>query len=208
MLAYDIDIVHPDGSPRALTEGLQRKADGFALDRVTLRGARRRSIGADLAAAHHILNASFRTVPDISPMPRSVFVGLGRPYFLLADPRLLQIAHRDGEPVGFAACFPELNEAIGAARGRLWPLGGLRAACALRRVRTASFKLLGVVPEVRGTGLNARLIAAVVEGAQAAGYRRLEASVVDERNRPMRAIIEGAGMTPYRRYRFLQREVA
>lgn len=207
VLAYDIAIVEADGRPRALTDRLREQNEAFADPRVTFRPARRRAIGVDLAAAHDILNEAFRTVPDIAPMPRSVFVGLGRPYFLLTDPRLLQIAHRDGRPVGFAACFPELNEAIVAARGRLLPCGGLRALCALREVRTASFKLLGVVPDQRGTGLHARLIAAVVEGAQAAGYQRLEASVVDERNGPMRAIVEGAGMTPYRRYRFLQREV-
>jgi GNAT superfamily N-acetyltransferase len=208
VLAYDIRVFEADGRPRALPDGLQRKSDGMALDGVTVRAARRRSLGADLDGAHRILNAAFRTVPDVAPMPRATFVGLGRPYFLLSDPRLLQIAHRHGEPVAFAACFPEWNEAIAAARGRLLPFGALRAMWATRRVKTASFKLLGVVPELRGSGLNARIIQAVVNGVQAAGYERLEASVIDERNGPMRAIVEGAGMTPYRRYRFLQREVA
>jgi GNAT superfamily N-acetyltransferase len=208
VLAYDIATVQEDGSPRPLPDVLQRKSDAFAEQGFTVRAARRRSMRADLLDAHQVLNAAFQTVPDIPPMPRSAFVRFGLPYFLLTDPRLLQIAHLDGRPVGFAACFPELNEALVAARGHLLPLGGLRAALALRRVRTASFKLLGVVPELRGTGLNARIIAAVVEGVRAAGYTRLEASVIDERNGPMRAIVEGAGMTIYRRYRVLTRGTA
>ena len=43
------------------------------------------------------------------------------------------------------------------------------------------------------------------EGVRGAGYERLEASVIDERNGPMRAVVEHAGMTVYRRYRFLER---
>jgi len=40
-----------------------------------------------------------------------------------------------------------------------------------------------------------------------AGYRRLEASLIDERNGPMRSIVESAGMTVYRRYRVYERPV-
>jgi GNAT superfamily N-acetyltransferase len=208
VLAYEIAVVEPDGRQRELPEALQRKSRELSVPGVTVRAARRRSIAADLDGAHQVLDAAFRTVPDIAPMPRRTFVGLGRPYFFLTDPRLMQIAHQDGRPVGFAACFPELNEAIARARGRLLPVGGLRALLGLRSVQTASFKLLGVVPELRGTGLHARIIEAVVDGVRAAGYRRLEASVIDERNGPMRSIVEGAGMTVYRRYRFFERALS
>ena len=59
----------------------------------------------------------------------------------------------------------------------------------------------GVLPEHRGSGLHAALIRAAIEGVRTAGYQRLEASLVDERNGPMRAIVVGAGMQIYRRYR-------
>ena len=71
-------------------------------------------------------------------------------------------------------------------------------------IETAAFKLIGVVPELRGSGLHAALIAGVVAGAQRAGYRRMDGSVIDERNGPMRGVVEGVGMTVYRRYRFYE----
>ncbi|MBX2796795.1 MAG: hypothetical protein KTR31_03970, partial [Myxococcales bacterium] len=130
---------------------------------------------------------------------------IGRTYLTVANPRLLQLATVHGEPVAFAATFPELNEAIQPMRGRVLPLGWLAAARASRRIRTASFKLIGVLPEYRGTGLHALLVDQVIEGVQQAGYTRLEASVIDERNGPMRAVVEGAGMQVYRRYRLYER---
>ena len=114
----------------------------------------------------------------------------------------------NGRPVGFAACFPEINEALVHAHGHLLPLGWWRFLRGLRRVRTASFKLIGVVPDLRGSGLHAKLVAEVVLGVRAAGYERIDGSVIDERNGPMRAGVESAGMRVYRRYRFYERSAA
>lgn len=207
VLAYHTPVIDDLGRPRELPEGLADKARAVDLPGLRIRAASRWSMGADLVAAHEVLNASFRTVPDVAPMPRGMFVSVGRPFLLVADPRLLQLASVNGRPVGFAACFPEVNEAVVTTGGSLLPFGWARLVRGLRRVRTASFKLIGVLPELRGSGLHARLISEIVDGVRAAGYERLEASVIDERNAPMRAVVEHAGMTIYRRYRFYQREV-
>jgi len=161
----------------------------------------------DLSLAHEVFVDAFRDVPENTPMPRAQFVNLGGAVLLLTNRHMLQLALVDGRPAGFALCFPELNEAAQHARGRLDPLGLWRFLTGLRRIETASFKLLGVLPEYRGTGLHALLIHHVVEGVKRAGYRRLEASLIDERNGPMRNIVESAGMTVYRRYRVYERPV-
>jgi GNAT superfamily N-acetyltransferase len=183
------------------------KADAVDVPGLVVRAARRRTMGRDLVLAHEVLNTAFQTVPDVAPMPRAAFVSLGRTYLAIANPQLLQIATVNDRPVGFAACFPELNEAIVDAHGSLFPLGWARVARGLRRVKTASFKMIGVIPDLRGTGLHAKLITHVVDGVRNAGYQRVEASVIDERNGPMRAVVEGIGMTVYRRYRFYERAV-
>jgi GNAT superfamily N-acetyltransferase len=206
-LAYEIPVLRPDGSKNQMPEHVLEQARSVDIPGLELRAASRLHLGRDLVYAHQVLNEAFRTVPDVAPMSRAAFLSVGRPFLTIADPRLLQLALVDGRPVGFAACLPELNEAVVHAGGSLLPLGWVRIARALRRVRTASFKLIGVVPEFRGTGLHAALIARVVEGVREAGYHRVDASVVDERNAPMRAVVEGIGMTVYRRYRFYERAV-
>jgi GNAT superfamily N-acetyltransferase len=201
------DVLAYETAVRTLPPALAAKAAACEIPGLVVRSTSRRTMSRDLVAAHDVLNSAFRTVPDVAPMPRAAFVSLGRTFLAFADPALLQLATVDDRAVGFAACFPELNEALVAVRGRLLPLGWARLLQGLRAVRTASFKLIGVVPELRGSGVHARLIANVVEGVRGAGYERLEASVIDERNGPMRAVVEHAGMTVYRRYRFLERPV-
>ncbi|WP_437578976.1 hypothetical protein [Sorangium sp. So ce887] len=205
MLAYDTPLVDAAGRPRELPEALRRKAASVSLPGLEVRSAAVHRISRDMEIAHAVFTEAYRGVPEVVPMSRAELVSLGRAFVLLAGPRLVQIATVRGEPAAFAVCLPELNEAFAAARGRLLPLGWARVAWALRRVRTASFKLIGVVPAFRSTGLHALLVQRVVDGLRAAGYERLEASLIHEDNAPMRHIVESAGCAIYRRYRVYER---
>jgi GNAT superfamily N-acetyltransferase len=202
--AYETALRDPDGGHRLLPDKLLERAAGCQIDGLRIRAASRIRMKSDLIAAHTVLNEAYATVPDISPMPRATFLGLGRAMFTLAGPGLVQLAFIGDRPVGFSVCLPELNEALLRTRGRLLPTGWLSVLTDMRRVQTAAFKLIGVVPELRGSGLHAALITAVVGGALAGGYTRMDGSVIDERNKPMRGVVEGLGMMIYRTYRFFE----
>ncbi|MDP2316914.1 MAG: hypothetical protein Q8P41_28740 [Pseudomonadota bacterium] len=205
VLAYHADLYDETGTPRPLPAHLEAAASAVAIPGLVLQNPRLRSLGHDIGLAHEVFVDAFRDVPENTPMPRAQFVGLGGGLVLLTDRRMLQIATVDGKPAGFALCFPEMNEAVRAARGRAWPLGVARILAATRRIRTASFKLIGVMPAYRHAGLHALLIREAIAGVRAAGYQRVEGSLIDERNKPMRAVVEGAGMSVYKRYRVYDR---
>ena len=204
-LAYDVDLDDERGQQKPLPERLARRAAAVSIPGLEVRSARVGNLRADLDLAYQVFVDGFRDVPDNTPMSKRQFVSIGAAYLAVADPRMLQLAAVDGRPAGFALCFPELNEGLAAAHGRLFPGGWLRLARALRGVRTASFKLLGLLPEHRGSGLHALLIRQTITGIRAAGYRRLECSLIDERNGAMRHIVEEAGCAVYRRYRVYER---
>lgn len=205
VLAYDIALNLPDGSPKPIPDALQARADACDLPGLVLRPAQFLRLTKDLTDAHTVFVEAFRNVPENTPMPLAQFLNLGRAFTVLGDRRMLQLATVNGEAAGFALCFPEMNEAIRAARGRVWPLGWAKVLTSVPRIHTASFKLIGVLPEHRKSGLHARLIVEVVKGVRAAGYDRIEGSLIDERNGPMRAVVEGIGMDIYRRYRLYDR---
>lgn len=207
VLAYHAELYEPDGTPRPLPARLEAAASRVKIRGLSLRSPRLRSLSHDIGLAHEVFVEAFRDVPENTPMPRSQFVGLGGGLLLVTDRRMLQIATVDGKAAGFALCFPEMNEAIRAARGKAWPLGVARILAAVPRIRTASFKLIGLLRPYRFTGLHALLIREAVNGVRAAGYRRIEGSLIDERNAPMRAVVEGAGMEVYKRYRVYERGV-
>ena len=207
VLAYETPLIDDQGHPRELPAGLRVQAEGCNIPGLVVRRARWRCLRQDLLRMHHVLNEASATVPDLSPIPERTFLAMGRAYLLFVNTKLVQLGLVNHEPVAFAVCMPELNEAFVAARGAVMPIGWLRIALALRQVRTASFKLIAVTKPFRGTGLHALLIQHVIEGLRQAGYRRLEASVIDERNAPMRAVVERAGCTIYRRYRVYERQL-
>ena len=204
-LAYETELVTADGSPRPLPDRLAEQAARCTLPGLRFQRARRRRLDRDLIAAHGVLNESYATVPDVHPMPRAQFLGLCRALLLSGHPELIQVGWLGDRAVAFAVCLPEINEAFAATDGRLWPTGLARVLRAWPRIETAAFKLIGVVPDLRGTGLHARLIAEVVRGAQRGGFRRIDGSIIDERNGPMRGVVEGIGMRVYRRYRVYDR---
>lgn len=203
--AYEALLTDDHGRPRPIPPSLLDKASACDVEGLVVRPARWRSMHADLLAAHEVLNDAYRTVPDVTPMPRATWLALGRSYLAFTSKELLQLAFVGDEPVAFAACLPEINGAMAAARGRLLPAGWARFVVAFRRERTAGFKLIGVKPAYRGRGVHAALIRNVIEGLQRAGYTRLDASIIDERNAPMRAVVEHAGCTIWRTYRVYTR---
>lgn len=207
VLAYDIDLFDAQGRPIDLPEELTRESAAVDLPGLELRCFRWSSWRDDLRLAHEVFVDAFRDVPDNTPMPLAQWTSLGGGLLLVTRKEMLQLASVNGQAAGFALCFPEVNEAITAARGELLPTGGLKALVAFPGIKTASFKLLGVLPQWRKSGLRSALIVRAVEGVRAAGYTRLEASLVDERNERMRRIVERLGMKVYRRYRIYERPV-
>lgn len=207
VLAYDAELLDGEGRPRALPPALDAAAAAVDIPGLELRSPRILSLPRDIGLAHTCFVEAFRDVPDNTPLPRAQFVGLGGGLLLVTDRRMMQTATVGGEAAGFALCFPEMNEAIRAARGEAWPLGVARILAATRDIRTASFKLIGVLPAWRHSGLHALLIREAINGVRAAGYTRIEASLIDERNAPMRRVVEGAGMAVYKRYRVYERAV-
>jgi len=207
MFAYETPLVEADGTPRALPDKLRIPAEAVSIPGLEIRMARYRSLSRDLGTAYTVFVEAFRDLPENTPMPRDQFVALGKAFLLVADDRLLWLATVNGQPAGFALVFPEINEAVAPMGGRVAPFGWVRGIQGFRSRQTASFKLIGVMKEHRASGLHSRMIVQAVLGAQAAGYRRLEASIIDEGNPRMRHIAESLGCRIYRVYRVYDREV-
>lgn len=213
MLAYEADLFDGAGQPRALPQKLADKAEAA---RAALPGVTFRRVGlsglwsGELSDAYRVFTEAYADVPEVVPMAQGQFLALGRLFLLLANHDLLQLAYDGQRPVAMAMCLPDLNQALHAARaagGRLSARGLGALLRALPKIDTASFKLIGVVPGLRHSGLHALLISKVIGGLRRAGYRRLEASLIHQDNAPMRRVVEGAGMTVYQRYRIFEKDL-
>ena len=70
-----------------------------------------------------------------------------------------------------------------------------------RRIRGASFKIVAVLEEYRGRGLDALLYYEVGRATLAKGYEWMDASLVSENNPMMNRIAERMGAKRYKQYR-------
>jgi len=123
----------------------------------------------------------------------------------VADSSLCFIAEVEGEPVAFALSLPDLNLALRACGGRLFPFGVFRFLRALKNTDRFRTLLLGIVEGWRGRGLDALLYWKTFQSGMKAGYRACECSWILEDNLRMRKAIERLGGEIARVYRVYRR---
>jgi GNAT superfamily N-acetyltransferase len=121
---------------------------------------------------------------------------------------LVPFAERNGEVIGFGLALPDLNEVFRRHRsGRLTPalLADLLLSLKLRRLRRARILLLGVIPELRGKGVDAMLYHWI--WTKSAEHRIYwgEAGWILEDNPAMKAGLEKMEFTIYKTYRLYDR---
>jgi GNAT superfamily N-acetyltransferase len=123
----------------------------------------------------------------------------------IIDPRLALFAEVAGEAVAFSLSVPDVNPALQAAGGSLFPLGFLRFLLKKRSVRRLRTVMLGVAPAYRGKGLDGMLVGETISRGIAAGYDASECSWVLEDNLKMRSAIERLGGVVTQTYRVYER---
>jgi len=123
-------------------------------------------------------------------------------------------AERRGEPVGFVAALPNVNEAIADLHGRLLPFGWAKLLWRLkvRTPRTARIALLGLRSDLQRSLGGARVVFSLLGVVQKAfvrrGVRAVELSWVLEDNHAIQGIIGTFAAEPYKRYRIYAKELA
>jgi GNAT superfamily N-acetyltransferase len=127
------------------------------------------------------------------------------------DPDFALLVEREGEVVGFALAFPDLNESLRMA----YPKPGTPEPITLLKwlwywkVRRVSkwlrVPLLGSLPELRGIGLEALLYIQLVKNAHKKGYEFGEGSWMLENNDMMNRGARSLGGEVYKTYRIYQK---
>ncbi|MEV0612122.1 hypothetical protein AB0I81_02290 [Nonomuraea sp. NPDC050404] len=165
---------------------------------------------ADLAGVKHVFDRAWRGNWGFTPMTEAEFAAAAGRLRTIMNPKLVLIAEVAGEPVAVAFVLPDLNQALSAARGRLArfgvPVGLVRLSLAARRIDRVRGVLFGVVPELRGHGVEAVLFARAFEAITAGGYRGgIELGWTLEDNQDINRYLEQAGCTRAKTYRIYGR---
>jgi GNAT superfamily N-acetyltransferase len=192
--------------------GLPQKLLSVSRDRhphpqLVIRPADKKNWDRDMLDAHHLYNTAFRTIPGHTDMALEKFKQMVNTNKALLDLDLVLIARMGDDPVGFAVVLPDINEVMRHFNGEIGRWAIAKFYWHKWHIRTACFKLLGVLPEYRGLGIEAKLIYEMVQRVVKKNYKRMEISLASEKNTPMNRIIRRMGGRVYRAYRVYQRKI-
>ncbi len=151
---------------------------------------------------HHLLNAGLAHLSDFIGWHRSEVEATLAQFRTIADLELVLFAEVDGEPVGWLAGIPNLNEWFIHANGLRYPWDYVRLWWhSRRRPQCLCLKSVVVLPEYWNRGVGILLFDEMARRAIAKGYRWADLSITSADNPATPLLAEHMGATIYKRYR-------
>jgi GNAT superfamily N-acetyltransferase len=137
------------------------------------------------------------------PMTSAEFHHTAKDLKFIVDPDVFLVAEWKGDVVGLLGALPDLNETLHGLDGRLFPFGLLKILWRKKRIRKIRVLVMGVVPEVRGKGVDAALLTRLAKNVTDR-YECGEASWILEDNERMNRDIVAVGGRVTKRYRLYE----
>ncbi len=206
VFAYELTYDQLGRDLSSLTPKLWRVADKARTRKnVSIRRMNPRQWEVEVAQVHYIYNTAFRSIAGHIDMSLAKFKSLADSVRPFLDPDLVLMAEVDGRAVGFAVVLPDINEVLCHFDGHISPVGWIKLRWHITRIRTACFKLIGVLPEFRAWGLEALMIVEIAKQLIKKKYERVEMSLASEKNVAINRLLRHLGGQVYRQYRIYER---
>ncbi len=200
--AYRTDLGRFQGDVNNLPPKILRVADIVRRrGRVHLRHADMSQWDREVQRVMFLVNEAMGYMRNHVPMDEREFTNFTDDLKHIVDPELVLFAEVDGEPVGFAATIPDVNQILKRVNGRLWPLGWFHLWRGRRTINVASLKLLAVLKEHRARGLDALFYVETARVLLRKGYDWVDMSLTAEDNDAINTLIHNLGWDIYKVYR-------
>jgi len=152
-------------------------------ERLEVRHANRRRLKEELALIRGMLNASFAQLDYYTEIDEDELAyqveGLG---FLL-DERLALYLFKDGVPVAFILCIPDISLFVQKVNGNLSLANQLRLLLTRGRYRSEAICVIqGTVPAEQGKGYLRLLTRELLRNFRAGGYHTLRGTFIEHEN--------------------------
>lgn len=165
----------------------------------------------EVAIVKKVYNTSWERNWGFVPFTDAELEKLAHELKQIIDPDLAVVVEKDGEPIGFALCLPDVNQALHKAYPHprvpeIWTMLKLLWYWKVRgRLKWLRVFALGVLPEYRGKGVDALMYLATAREAAGKGYQMAEMSWILENNVMMNRTAEMLGGRVYRTYRMYEK---
>ena len=161
----------------------------------------------EIRLAWEIYNAALKGVPGIEHVPWEDFYQAAEGFRPIMAPDMALIAEVSGKAAGFALALPDANEAIQRLDGKSGLFQMARLWWGLQRVKRTSFKILMILPEFQGRGIEAVLIREMGKAILRHGFKEVDMSLTGENNEKSQRFQEHLGFKTYRRYHIYRKDL-
>jgi hypothetical protein len=167
----------------------------------------RRDLRAILPRLQDLYNGSLEGTTGNVPLTDDEVKTLADQMLWFADPRLIKIVTKDGEPVGFLFAYPDISAAIQRTQGRLFPFGWVDVLMELKRTKWVNVNGAGIVEKYRGLGGTALLFSEMHKSVVEGGFEHADLVQVGVDNEKMQRELRDLGIDFYKVHRLYQREL-
>jgi hypothetical protein len=140
-----------------------------------------------------------------TPMTPPEVIQLAKDLKPAIDKDIVFFVEVEGKLVAALFALPDMNVALKAAYGRLFPFGMLRLLAARKRIHLIRVLSMGVHQDYRNRGIDLAMYYYSYKKGVPKGYFGAEMSWVEEENVSMTNTAIKLGGKPYRRYRVYER---
>ena len=168
---------------------------------ITLRPLDKKRFAAEVELVKALYNKAWEKNWGFVPLTNAEIDHLAKQLKPIVVPDLVVFAERRGEVIGFGVALPDFNVALLHNRsGRLFP-GILKILWHARKIHRARVLLLGVIPELRGKGIDGMLYDWVWNACVKHGMPNGEGGWILEDNAPMTKAAQQLGFHVSKTYR-------
>lgn len=172
---------------------------------LTVRAVNPKRWNDEVCILHDLYNRCFTEVWGFVPLSENEFRVRAAAFRSFLQPELIRIAEDGDAPVGFCVVLPDINVLLRPLHGRLLPFGWMRLALSARRIRTARFVLLGVLPKYVGRGVAVLIVHEAIQAAHRLGLQEVELSLILEENERVRHVVRAFGGQPVKTYQLFRK---
>jgi GNAT superfamily N-acetyltransferase len=167
----------------------------------TLRHADIERWDEEMGLARDIYNQSLATLPDFVAMSEDEWDRHAESLRPLLHPDLVFFVQVDGREVGFGLGLPDINQALRHCNGLRYPWNYAQLWWHSRRLPGLSFKIVALLPEYRGRGLDALIYLQIARCLIRGGYDWVDMSLTAEDNPTTNKLAAGLEARVDKRYR-------
>ncbi len=171
------------------------------------RYGKRRDLQSLVPKLRDLYNASIEGTPGNAPLTDDEVATMADQMLWFADPRLIKIIMKDGEPVGYLFAYPDISAAIQRTGGRLFPLGWTDLLLELRRTKWININGAGIIEKYRGLGGTTILFSEMHKSVMEGRYQHAEVVQIGADNERMQNEMRNFGIDFYKAHRMYVKEI-